>query len=526
MNNFITKISTKYDIMIELPDTTWPLGIWSECKGTYSRGYAMSVDGEIKDGFDLSKYFCTGSELEFKNLLEEADGCFAVVVDSGHYCFAAVDRSCTTPLFYGFTSDKKLILSERAETVRQAVGNSEITPEAENLFLFAGLVLDSKTLLSNVYQLQAGQYLVFDSTNMSFKVKNYHTFGKPGELDLSEEQLYTNLDEIYLKTFKKLASWLGGRKALVPLSGGYDSRLITLMLKQVGYDNVCCFSYNYAQRDWELDISRKVAGYLGFEWIPVKCTPKLYRKHMQKGISRQKIIDIINWSSWPVIQEWAPLHQIYRDLGRPNAVVISGHGGYLVGGNIPEKLFKGPFINSTELIDMLYSFYGSRDIDRNGAGGKIFREMLANKSAEEYTSSAAIHFWQRFYRLERSAKILGRGFMLAPDALNIPVAMPLLNRDAMNLWSRVSPHYLEGKAAYKRYIERIEPALPQGNKYNLNNAKKIHKLRNFKLQWAKFTLLNKFILLIAMKGNLKKYFRVALKAGFRIVCLRTLKSNI
>ena len=47
---------------------------------------------------------------------------------------------------------------------------------------------------------------------------------------------------------KKLSKSCEGKQIAIPLSGGYDSRLIASGLHKIGFKNVICFSYGLKKK--------------------------------------------------------------------------------------------------------------------------------------------------------------------------------------------------------------------------------------------------------------------------------------
>ena len=58
---------------------------------------------------------------------------------------------------------------------------------------------------------------------------------------------------------------LDGRTAVIPLSGGADSRMVVSMLKNQGYEKVICYTYG-KPGNRESEMSKAVAEEYGYEW--------------------------------------------------------------------------------------------------------------------------------------------------------------------------------------------------------------------------------------------------------------------
>ena len=79
------------------------------------------------------------------------------------------------------------------------------------------------------------------------------------------------LENVTLNILQKIIDSADGRVIVVPLSGGYDSRLVASGFAYLGYKNVKCFSYGQ-KNNFESLISKKVAKKLGYDWKFIKLT--------------------------------------------------------------------------------------------------------------------------------------------------------------------------------------------------------------------------------------------------------------
>ena len=77
----------------------------------------------------------------------------------------------------------------------------------------------------------------------------------------NDDVLISELDEIYNNATKKMIKYLNGRQAVIPLSGGNDSRLIAYYLTKNNYKNVVAYTYG-SKENSEIEISRRVAEFL------------------------------------------------------------------------------------------------------------------------------------------------------------------------------------------------------------------------------------------------------------------------
>ncbi|MEI7903425.1 MAG: asparagine synthase-related protein, partial [bacterium] len=196
------------------------------------------------------------------SLVRQLNGSFAIVVRAGNEVFAAVDRLRSIPLFYG-THDGKLLLSDDAFWVREQSGDATIDPVSEGEFLRTSYVFGRNTLSPSVRQLQPGECLFARPEGIEVKFYYLHTHGN--YLSLSESEYFDQLDVVFRNVFQRLIDSVRGRTIVVPLSGGYDSRYIAAMLKNLGYEKVICYTYG-RPTSYEVATSRRVAETLGYPW--------------------------------------------------------------------------------------------------------------------------------------------------------------------------------------------------------------------------------------------------------------------
>ena len=112
----------------------------------------------------------------------------------------------------------------------------------------------------------AGSYVVINTEDGSFSSYDYfsHIYKKVGR---TKEEIFKLSQERLEAGFQRmLGSLKKNQPLLIPLSGGYDSRLIACLCKKSGLENVTCFTYG-REDSFEVAISKKVASALGYKCI-------------------------------------------------------------------------------------------------------------------------------------------------------------------------------------------------------------------------------------------------------------------
>ena len=481
-------------LIVEEQDSVWPAGLWYGNNSKYVTGLACFQNGLILENEKLLKNFKVHSEEALCNSLEEADGCFALMGQTDTGIFAAVDRVCSIPVFYGLSPDGRLYVSERAESIRKAIEANEIDTEAEIELILIGMVFGDRTLLKNIYQMLPGQYLLYDRISGTLRIKQYFMPGKIGDNQYRDSNFFDTLDQVYERSFSRWGKWLDGRRVVLPLSGGSDSRFVAIKLKELGCRDVHCISYNYARRDWEIDIAREVADYLGFKWTFIDCKPLLYRKYFQKVLSDKMILDFTNYCSWPIMQEWAPLLKICEGEDTKDLVHVSGHGGAFMGDALPNIVYERDVIKAETLVDAFCDSYSSKYMISNDRCFNNFKSKLLESLPPEISMDEGLDWLLKFKWMERASKMIGRGLTIAPRFLGFNFIFPLIGKDALKIWLGAPASLLKGKKTFNAYVHSKAPLLPVGNQYVVQKKIINQAFDLFSLKWAELKLHEKIFI--------------------------------
>jgi len=244
---------------------------WYIENGIYVKGYLFDQDDVLWEGAALTSYFSeVQSDADFRHKLEVANGMFSVIIDREDVVFMGVDRSRTFPLFYCI-QNSRLRIADKADVL--STGGLSEQNVAE--FLYTGYVTGRDTLLENVFQLESGSCIAFQDGEL--RPSCYFQCERKVVHDNSVAVLEQELVSIMDKVGERLVRKLNGRTAVIPLSGGYDSRIIAVLLRKLNYPNVMTYTYGVRSSP-EVAISKKVAEQFGFPWHFIE-----YRKTLING---------------------------------------------------------------------------------------------------------------------------------------------------------------------------------------------------------------------------------------------------
>ncbi|MGB0432190.1 MAG: hypothetical protein ACPGLV_17065, partial [Bacteroidia bacterium] len=207
---------------------------WQQSGNLFLTGFVFE-NGKKLTAIDLERNFkrCNGI-IEIVDLLNRLDGNFALIYKSSEQVIAAVDLCRSIPLAFNDHSIYAL----------GANFSNKLDTESLDAVARLEFLQGDKTFDKEVKQLQAAEVLLVDE-KWGPRVKQYTEHFRK-EQPVSIERAKSEFSKIIDKMGEQLLAQLNGNKALVPLSGGYDSRFILALLKYVGYKNIMAFTYGQA----------------------------------------------------------------------------------------------------------------------------------------------------------------------------------------------------------------------------------------------------------------------------------------
>jgi len=282
----------------------------------------------------------TSNDEDIKNFLVAVDGHFAIVIKTPRTLFAAVDRIRSIPLFFVEGSDRILLTDQPTRLVHK-LGSLESSPALDDKLMLqmSGYCSGSATLLQGVKQLQSGEYLQF-SNDEKLEVSSYYNYHPANPLVITEKiELKRTLETTSIRILQKIIDSAKGRLIVVPLSGGYDSRVVASGLAHLGYKNVKCFSYGQS-KNFESSISKMVAEKLGYEWKFINLTHDIVRKDYYSDQHEDYFSFSNTFASVPVEHEFTAV-RLLKESGwiSDDAIFVNGMSGdFLTGSHIPKTL--------------------------------------------------------------------------------------------------------------------------------------------------------------------------------------------
>jgi asparagine synthase (glutamine-hydrolysing) len=281
-------------------------------------------------GSDLAGYFLNAHSVnEFEQKLVSANGQFSVVIRKGNEIWAAVDRVRNFPVFY-MRNEEGWTIGEDCYLLANRIKEKKMSPVAINSFLASGFVAGNMTLIEDIFQVEAGGFVVLhDHAISSF----YHNTGTCSIAEISFYRAMNDLAGLIHEVFSSHLKALRNKFIAIPLSGGFDSRLIAAMCMQYHPENVLCYTYG-SELSPETAPAKEAAEKAGLKWISIVYNNELIRDFMRDEYFEKYFPFASGLSSMFFLQEYFAVKYMKQNKIIPdNCVFMPGFSGDMLAGS-------------------------------------------------------------------------------------------------------------------------------------------------------------------------------------------------
>ena len=324
---------------------------WHQNDTVFMKGYFFDEKEIFFDEKDALLFLSKiKSREDFLKLIHLINGCFTIIIKVEKQVFVASDTTRIFPVFYTYQNNE-LHISDDIVFLKSAYQINNFNQLAEIELKSALHTYGKKTLLKDVHQIQSNEYLIIENEEI---IENnfFYSYVTEKTNNANYNDLKQQTILAFENTFKRLITSLNNKTVALPLSGGFDSRLIAVMLKKHNYTNVIC--YTYGKKDsFEIKNSKKTAKKLGYKWYFIEYSEDIFGDILNDSDFKKYIHYAGKYSAMPNPQEYFAVSYLKENKLIPNdTVFIPGYAGDLLGGSqflkvIPEKLQKGDI---TDLI--------------------------------------------------------------------------------------------------------------------------------------------------------------------------------
>lgn len=414
------------------------------------KGYIYK-DGKILKNIEFFNY--VKNNIRHDNYLEfinDLDGFFSLIIDLGDNLIAVTDLVNTTPIFYKECNEGVVIGDNYIGFISE---DTCINEDVIDQYLLSGYCYNEQTLLKDVFQVNSASILKINKKNKKIENLIYYSYLPDFNNQLyksDENKLIDELHNVHIKVFKKLISGLDGRRVILPLSGGYDSRLILEMLINLGYKNILCVTWGRST-DWQVKIAKKVALDFDVEWKLINPThEEWYQWYINNFEMEMKYSGAI--SSIPYLQENLLISKLEKDnILLNDDIFLSGNSGdFIEGEHIPQTKS-----NALETIDILNIIK-----DKHQRLNVIINNELIDKSIKrdiklfkQENDIDMVYFFEYWEWKERQSKFVTN--CIKPfESQGYEWRMPFWNKDIMNFWRSINVDSKIHRSLFYKYSNK------------------------------------------------------------------------
>lgn len=413
--------------------------------------------------------------------LKELNGFYSFVYISDDKSIACVDIIRSIPLFYTYNETNNLIIiSDQANNL---VAGHDIDQINQDIFQLCSYVVGNETLYEGLFQILAGEFLILHEGHIENKSFFRFDATEPRSFDVEKFKLEVN--RVLKASFIRMLAYADGKQFVIPLSGGYDSRLIVSTLKELEYENVICFSYG-VKGNIEAEYSKKIAESLGYKWVFIEYTSEKWKQAWASQEAKDFIDFASNHTSLPHVQDWLAVKELKESqLIEKNAIFVPGHccvTSYITK-DIINKFSKDRVLDEIcKRHFILAPISESKKIKNFDNLKEIVGRKIESKFdiSQQVASNVTIFNWQ-----ERQSKYIANSVRVY-DFFDFSWWLPLWDKDFTEVW-KVLPNNLRVNRKIFKEIVADKYSIASNVTLDIGNAKepsKRYKLARIILSFA------------------------------------------
>jgi asparagine synthase (glutamine-hydrolysing) len=348
---------------------------------------------------ELLIYF-TGinSPEKFSQKLNSANGQFSVIIKFPGEIWAATDRLRNYPLFY-FFNEGEFIISDDCYTLAGMNHYNKFDPVAVESFLQTGHAIFNLTLLKDINQVEAGQYIISGEViTVNFYDNLFSTDVRRRDFAVEAKELNQLLNDVFRDHLKALKN----RFIAIPLSGGYDSRLIAAMCAKYHPENLICYTYGIRNNS-DSALAKEVCDQLGFKLVNIVYEDSLIKDYMLDSYFRRYFPYVADLSSMFFMQEYFAVKYLKeKNLVPDDTVFIPGFSGDMLAGSHLDPGMKKRY-DKDHIARIIFNNYFTLVNTGKKRKEEIIKILSERIPSENYDTWRIIETWDT---KERQAKFI------------------------------------------------------------------------------------------------------------------------
>jgi len=396
------------------------------------------------------------------NLLTEMDGNFGLLFKNSQFLAVRTDHICSFPIFYHLSDNKITFFSSPAVISEQK--KPPMNEDGVLQLLLSGFVLGDETLHDGINRVPPSSMFIFDKSTGKVHRKSLDPFKKYIKNLHSDGSWDANFEQTLSNTFKKQCNFPKSTRLVIPLSAGYDSRVILTQAIAAGYRNIFAYTYGIAG-SFEHKIAESVCYKLGIEHHFVESTTKNIKAFFKTKIKHEFERQSDDISSGPIFHDLYVTH-LLLEMGQitKNDVLVNGNSGdFITGNHIPIQLSPAMLGHCSEdqiedtvikcFFDKHCGLWPDLQTDENFQRiSTSLQKFLRQKSIKVEKENAYLCYEFLEYYNRQIKNVVKRQKIY--DYFDLEWRMPLWDVDLMHFWLKAPFEQKYGQTHYKASVNK------------------------------------------------------------------------
>ena len=454
---------------------SWIKRIYDDGTEIYVKGIFLN-GGQVLSGEDFVEQLYFKIDNGIYDFVNRLDGHFAIVIKQATKFHAFVDHMRSIPLFLIEKNNEYFIADsvDKRDVLSKRINNLQ-----KDLFLNSLYTSEEKTLFNNVLQIPAGCAIEVSSGihNLKRYWKFEYSSAQISDLDEAIKHIKNGYDDL----FALVKAMIGERQIVIPLSGGYDSRLILNGLIKSGVDKSKIVTFTYgSMNNADAVISKKVANALGVKHYYINYNTKKARRFFAKEL--EKYCNFAgNLVAVPHIQDLYAVF-ILKEQGiiSKDSVFVPGHGGPLAGECLYNEFFNKEKCNKEFVLDLLKNHVLIHHSKRDKKLVEKLKKILFETSyfnSNDAPLNVLPFGYETFYYFERQAKFILNSVRVY-EFFGFAWLSPLFFKQQFDVWGKVSNELRVNLFVFKEAIKNYWVPELKGIEFTGTKVAKKTKINN------------------------------------------------
>lgn len=438
--------------------------------------------------------------IQYKNeiikLLQSIKGSFNFCVKKDEYIIFGVDHIRSRPLFYS-VNDNQLIISDNALCITKRIEKKPFNKSSIIEFNLTGYVTGDKTLHPLIKQLPAGHFGIYNLQKNEVNIYQYHSHYSSVKNEITKEEALTLIKNKLLNATDNLLERNKDKTFILPISGGYDSRLIAYLLKLKGVKNVVMYSYGNGKSKDKI-IGKNIAEKLKYPWIDINYNKKLWTNIRKTNSFKEYYLYANNLTSVPHYQDWPAVKFLKEnDLIPKSAVFLPGHTPALSYKDFNNENSNEELANL--ILDKHYSLQNWRKY-RKEKQTYIKQSVLGQLNFIDEECIVPEDVFATWELNERQSKFICNSTK-AFEFFGYDWELLLWDKEFIDVWKKLPKNFKVEKWLIKMLISNLEIEILGHSNIDIEQPKRYSVRKKMKRESLIYSLLRRVFNVIDMKND-------------------------